>query len=141
MKNIVILFWLFVLGLGCQNLLAQNSASAVMEIRVEVIEGRQAESSINNISFNNSAKTGHSGQLFGTVNLNISEDIDCLVSVIPQITIRNSAGEMANLDSELQMNRPDSGVMTFEMYGKLAQSNLPSPGVYTGSQVVEIEYF
>ncbi len=141
MKNVIFTIWLFILGSGSQNLLAQNSARAVMEIRVEVIEGRQAELIVSDISFNDTDPIGRNGYLFGTVDLNVSETTDCIVSAKPQIKIKNVVGETAALGSQLVMNQLNSGNMRIEMYGQLAKSGLSAPGLYQGSHVVEIEYF
>ena len=138
MKKIFYITGFLIAGLFLENAYAQKSASAVMDIRVEVVRGIQAASSANDIVIHSNSDL--KDKVYGTVEMQISKGADYIASFNSDIQLVNNLGEIIGLKSSVKEQVMDDNQVIIEMSGKL-HSDPMKKGVYLGSQVARIDFF
>lgn len=138
MKITFYLLGVLIAGLYSQRGFAQETAGAVMEIKVEVVQGLQAASSSMDIVVRPASDKNDT--VYGRVEMQLSEDADYVTSFFSDIKLLNRSEEEMELKSSVVEWKMDNNRVIIEMSGKLYSERMKH-GVYLGSQVARIDFF
>jgi len=138
MKVTIYILGVLIAGLYSQEGFAQKTAGAVMEIKVEVVQGLQTASLSKDIVVQPSSDMNNS--VYGRVEMQLSENADYVTSFYSDIKLMNRSGEEMDLKSSVKEHKMDNNRVIIEMSGKLHSDRMKN-GVYLGSQVARIDFF
>ncbi|MGF1670780.1 MAG: hypothetical protein ACFCU6_10040 [Balneolaceae bacterium] len=140
MKKIIYLLGLLIIGLAGERGIAQKSASAVMEIRVEVIQGSNTSAFINDIVIDKNTTEINNDLKYGRVELDISKHTDHIASFAPYIQLKNEIGEILEIESISSILSGRDQKIVYELSHN-AISVHDYDGFFHGFQIARIDFF
>lgn len=114
-----------------------QSATAVMEVRVEIISGSSLTSNSQGSAFNFTEGGNSDSQTYGEYNISLPEGAEILASSENSLTLSNGSDEWVINSKMEQENRNGTVNLRFKTDGEKSGSK---KGVYKGVQVATIEY-
>ncbi len=127
-------FVLAIAALFAQDLVAQSSSTAVMQVRAEVVSATQIAQVHNNDLI--TVKEGEEA-VYGEFTIRIPEGTDFITESDDSILL-NSSGNLWKMNSTLQVETGENGNVSLQFL--TGGNHLPAHGNYRGTQVATIQY-
>jgi hypothetical protein len=131
--NILILM-LALAALSAADLFAQQSSSAVMQVRAEVVSATQIAQVHSGDSF---TVESEGGTTFGEFTIQLANGTEFLTESEDTILMAGQDG-MWKMNSEIEIERAESGEITLQFITR--NNEMPRNGSYNGKQVATIQY-
>lgn len=134
-KTFIQILTLFTLSLGHLQSIAQHTATAVMNVTVEVVDGSTVQLNQNElITFN---ENGPAEIIFATFSISHDQENSILTSASGTIQMMNGI-DSVEMISNLKENYLERGQLTLE-FSTDTDTDFTG-GFYTGKQIAEIVY-
>jgi len=139
MKNLIKYAIAAFLILSATELYAQNSSTAVMDVRVEVVSGSSI--SMNSVQHLESGWDNNSdskGFKVGDFSVSLPDGVEMISEMDNELNLSNGTSSV-ELSTDVHQRNNNDGSITFEVTGKTEGKTI-SEGHYSGKKVATIQY-
>lgn len=131
----ILILVLAAITFSAANVIAQNSSSATMQVRVEVVSGSQ----ISNNQIAEPFLVRDEETTFGDFSMNLPNGVEFITEASESVEMSDGTDQW-NMNAEMKINREDNGTVNVKFVTRDNKREKCTGTTYRGKQVATIQY-